>query len=197
MRTDITYSKIKNAYKKKGYKFFDGTLNINFFAIRDKSEKIDDTFDCTFGIAYQLMGGYHVNCWPGTTLPGKYWMKNFFNKAFGGAAIMVPGQYLSAFIMGKQWGKDALIQRKPIPVYRDGNKDDVYDRDPSKIMTGIFSTNIHRAGMFSKIIDKWSAGCQVFQKNDDFELFWYSLKLSADIYGKIFTYTLFTDDEVK
>ena len=50
-------------------------------------------------------------------------------------------------------------------VYRDKNKDNVYDLNDDNVHEGIFGINIHRAtakkGGKSWRVDKWSAGCQV------------------------------------
>ena len=60
--------------------------------------------------------------------------------------------------------------------------------------TGIFGINIHRANeaVASKNIDKWSAGCQVFANDADFETF-LELCKRVERQGKgwdRFTYTL-------
>ena len=192
----ISYDKIKNAYLNKGYKFFEGELNINLFAVRDVNAKADDKFDCTFGVAYEFKKMNMCETFSCTTIPGIFWLKKFFNEQWGGTAIMAEGQFRNSFVIGKQHGHDALIQCKAIPVYRDGNKDLIYDKNPSTIMKGIFSTNIHRAGTNSQIIGNWSAGCQVLQKSADMDRIIYLCRESAKIYGNVFTYTLFADDEV-
>ena len=58
----------------------------------------------------------------------------------------------------------ALVQTGKVTVYRDSNKDDLYQLNESKVDTGLFGINIHgsnKVGSSAKI-GKWSAGCQVF-----------------------------------
>jgi hypothetical protein len=53
-------------------------------------------------------------------------MANLLNPK--GAAILVPGQYCGSHAIGLHQGKyRALRQVKPLPVYRDSNKDMNYD----------------------------------------------------------------------
>ena len=47
------------------------------------------------------------------------------------------------------------------------------------------------------VINKWSAGCQVFKKIDDYNKFMELCKDSANIYGNGFTYTLITEKELR
>jgi hypothetical protein len=55
-----------------------------------------------------------------------------------------------------------------------------------------FGINIHRAESFrnNKIIDQYSAGCQVFKSADDFLVFMELCKNHAKLYGNKFSYTL-------
>ena len=58
------------------------------------------------------------------------------------------------------------------------------------IIPGSFGINIHKAGKDSKDVDQWSAGCQVFQKSDDFNEFMGLARKHKNLYGNKFTYTL-------
>jgi len=112
-----------------------------------------------------------------------------------GTAILVPGQYSQAYKLGLHRGKyEALVQAKPVKVYRDNDKDSVYDMLPSSIDTGFFGINIHKAGHDSTWVDDWSAGCQVFKRAADFEAFMSLVRKAAKIYGNLFTYTLFDNN---
>lgn len=67
-----------------------------------------------------------------------------------GTAILAPGQYQSSHKIGLHRGKyKALVQHRPVTVYRDNNKDSKYDLEPTKKDTGIFGINIHKAGQDS------------------------------------------------
>ena len=64
---------------------------------------------------------------------------------------------------------------------------------------GYFGINIHRSNPYdqSYVINKWSAGCQVFKKIEDYNKFIQLCKDSAKIYGNGFTYTLITEKELR
>ena len=49
---DLTYPQVKRLYKKKMYKFCEGTYNLNIFGIRDTCFA-DDTFNDYIGVAYE------------------------------------------------------------------------------------------------------------------------------------------------
>ena len=95
---------------------------------------------------------------------------------------------------------EALRQKKAVKVYRDGNKDDVYDFIEDDVHEGIYGINIHRAtareGGESTRVDKWSAGCQVFAANDDFKLFMEIVNKAKDAWGNSFTYTLINSEDI-
>lgn len=90
-----------------------------------------------------------------------------------GTAILKPGQYVDAYHIGYYRNTIALRQVGPVSVYRDDNLDDKIDSDYSYSMdentveTGLFGLHIHAAGGFSRYVDFWSAGCQVFQRRED------------------------------
>ena len=114
-----------------------------------------------------------------------------------GTAILKEGQYRGAYKIGYHKGKyKALCQAKPLPVYRDGNKDDKFDLNPLSIDKGIFGINIHKAGDNSTLVDGWSYGCTVFAKSLDFSSFMRLVEKSANIYGNSFTYTLINEEDL-
>ena len=133
-------------------------------------------------------------CWDATTDPGLHWIKNPLNK--DGCAILAPGQYANVYKIDKHQGKyDALCQRGgKVTVFRDGNKDDIYDHKNDQ--SGYFGINIHRSSLYNSNsnINKWSAGCQVFQDADDFDLF---MKICKESKQEWFTYTLIESKDIE
>jgi len=100
-----------------------------------------------------------------------------------------PGQYVDAYQLGLHKGQyEALVQRKPVTVYRDNDKDETAE-EQGKEDTGLFGINIHRANpnAISSLIEKWSAGCQVLNDPKDFATLIATCKASGK---KTFTYTL-------
>ena len=93
----------------------------------------------------------------------------------------------------------SLRQKSPVKVYRDNNKDGDYDLIEENIDEGIFGINIHKAGSRvegSTQIDKWSAGCQVFSKESDFNEFMDICRKASGIWGNSFTYTLIESKDI-
>ena len=85
-------------------------------------------------------------------------------------------------------------------VYRDNNRDDLYNLNQENLDEGMFGINIHRAtkyaGKKSTEIDKWSAGCQVIASNDDWVEFMKVIEKSRDVWGNSFSYTLVESKDI-
>lgn len=186
-------------FKRKGYAYFTkGAYNLNIIGVRANTNgKVTNLFDDILVLIYRTNNGilqrklYNI-----TTEPGRYYMTNGSTN-YKGTAILVPGQYKSCWKLGKHKGQyKALVQAKPVKVYRDNNKNDIYDCEPSTIDTGVFGINIHKAKGFSKQIDKWSAGCQVFANSADFALFIKICEKQNNLYGNSFTYTLIDEKDL-
>lgn len=190
-----TRNQIKEAVISNGYKWFEsGNYNLNIVGVRNSEThgKVTNKFDDCITVSYNIDGEEKFHCFSATTDPGSHWEKNLLNK--DGVAILVPNQYRSSHEIRKHQGKyEALCQKKPVKVYRDNNKDSKYDMLEENIHEGIFGINIHKAGSRingSTQIDKWSAGCQVFSKESDFNQLMDLAYKAKDLYGNSFTYTL-------
>ena len=79
--------------------------------------------------------------------------------------------------------------------YRDNNKDDVIDAEPDSITEGMYGINIHKSGVHSTQVNNWSAGCQVFSTESDFEEFISICYAARNKWGNSFTYTLIEEPE--
>ena len=197
-----TRQQIKDTVLSKGYKWFEsGNYNLNIVGVRNSETDgvVTNKFDDCLTLSYNIDGEEHFHCFQATTDPGTHWEKNLLNSK--GVAILVPGQYRGSHRIRKHRGQyDALCQQKTLPVYRDNNKDGVYDMLEENIDEGIFGINIHRAtkwaGKTSTQIDKWSAGCQVIAANDDFRLFMEIANKGKDLWGNSFTYTLIESKDI-
>ena len=173
-----SYVELENEFKGFGYQW----PTLHLIGVRSKANeknKFDDYFYLVNG---PIM--FRFTC---TTNPGTHWLKNLMNPK--GTAVLKPGQYVDSWKLGLHQGKyEALVQAKPITVYRDNNKNDLAEEN-GKEDTGMFGINIHHANAsaISSIIDKWSAGCQVLNDPKDFT----SLLAACKKSGKsAFTYTL-------
>jgi len=198
----FTREQIQKAVESKEYRWFEGgDYNLNIVGIRnsDTEGKVTNKFDDWVTLSYSVNGEMMFHCFDATTDPGSHWEKNLLNK--DGVAILVPGQYRSSHMIGLHQGKyEALRQKSSLKVYRDKDKDGVYDFLEENIKEGIYGINIHRAtsreGGKSTQIDKWSAGCQVIAANADFKLFMEVVNKSAKLYGNSFTYTLIESKDI-
>ena len=200
--SNYTRERIQATLVDKGYKYFTGgKYDVNIIGIRNSSTdgNITNKFDDTITVSYKDDANewqYHeYEC---TTDPGKYWAENVMNSE--GVAILKPGQYRGSHQIALHRGQyQALCQRKPLKVYRDNNKDGHYDLNESTVQEGIFGINIHKAGKFingSTQIDKWSAGCQVFSKESDFNEFMEIVNKAKENWGDSFTYTLIVSNDI-
>ena len=200
--SNYTRERIQATLVDKGYKYFTGgKYDVNIIGIRNSStdDSITNKFDDIMTVSYKNEKSewqYHeYKC---TTDPGKYWAENVMNH--DGVAIVKPGQYRGSHQVALHQGKyEALCQRKPLKVYRDDNRDDHYDLNENTVQEGIFGINIHKAGGRvdgSTQIDKWSAGCQVFSKESDFNEFMDVCRKASGIWGNSFTYTLIESKDI-
>ena len=196
--TKCTAYNFEKLFKEKGYAWFTkGNYNLNIVGIRsNNNNKITNQYDDILVVDYNTGTCHKRFCYTITTEPGKYYMHNLGNPK--GTAILVPGQYRGCWQLGLHKGKyKALCQNKPVKVYRDSNKNNVYDYDPNTIDEGMFGINIHKAGKFSKRVDTWSAGCQVFASETEFKSFMnYCDKQIKYGHGDTFTYTLLREEDL-
>lgn len=198
-----TREQIQAAVERKGYKYFtSGVLNVNIIGIRnsDTNGRVTNKFDDTMTISYKdndLNWIYNeYNC---TTDPGDDHVDNPMMEK--GVAILKPGQYPKSHKIRLHGGKyTALGQQNNVQVYRDANKDGVYDYNEDTVDEGLFGINIHRAtaleGKTSTYIDKWSAGCQVIASNDDWHEFLNICQEARSEWNNNFTYTLIESKDI-
>ena len=196
---DKLLEKIKSAdFSKilvnKGYAYFtNGKYNLNIIGVRRAGNKVTNQFDDYIVVEYIDMYGIKTReVFAATTDPGLSSITNPISSK--GCAILVPGQYRSSWMIGYHKGKyEALVQCKPLKVYRDNDKDNVYDLNPKTIEEGIYGINLHHAGTDSISVDKWSAGCQVIARLRDFQQL---MKTCMKQNGNTFTYTLLREEDL-
>lgn len=188
----VTPGAVALAYHKCGYPIDLSLLNI--FAIRT-ADTTSNAFNDVIGILYWRDDEWKLCICDATTDPGLVSRTNPVNKR--GTAIIVPGQYPDGWKLGKHRGKyTALVQNKPVKLYRDNNEDEKLDMDPSTIVEEMTGINIHHAtaneGGKSVQVDNWSAGCMVIAAKDDWDKF---IGIITDSKQTTFTVTLFGEQE--
>lgn len=204
MKTNL-YAKCKTCdfqkiLESKGYSYFTkGEYNLNIIGVRsDNNNAVTNLYDDFLVLLYKTSKGWTRRIFNITTEPGLRYMKNPTNSK--GVAILVPGQYKGIYKIDLHNGKyQALCQRNgPVKVYRDNNKDDVYDMYPKTTDTGMFGINIHRSNetYTRQTIDSYSAGCQVFNDPQQFLSFMNAVRKASTIWGNKFTYTLLDEKDL-
>jgi len=191
-----TKEQIEKTLKTKGYAWFEnGDYDVNIVGVRNSAtgNKVTNAFDDFLTISYKEGGQWKFHIWPATTEPGTKGVKEYHNA--DGVARLVEGQYRGSHTIRLHQGKyEALGQAKNVKVYRDANKDMVFDE--TKITEGLYGINIHKAGADSTYVENWSEGCQVFKKSADFETFMSICRKAREIHGNSFTYTLIESNDI-
>jgi hypothetical protein len=182
---------IINALRFKTYETYIRPFELNIIGIRNEST-VPNRFDDEIHIFFKNNSKLWIHyIFPATTDPGTYWLKNPMNPQ--GTAILSQGQYKDAYQVGLHRGKYyALVQRKPVTVLRDYDRNAILDFQNGRPETGMFGVNIHHASVngTTKTVDNYSAGCQVFANINDFNLFMQLCEKHKQLYGNSFTYTL-------
>ena len=191
---DITTKALIEAVEKLGHTVFKGDTkpyNLNVVGIR-AIKPATNRFNDLMCVFWKYEGQWNIYKMQCTTLPGLHWLENPMNPK--GCAILKEGQYKSTYSVDKHNGKYlALCQRlAPVTVYRDDDKDREYDMIASTEQRGMFGINIHRASAYKELerVNKNSAGCQVIQDPNEYEIHMDIVKKAAEVWGNSFTYTL-------
>lgn len=197
----FTREQVEAAIKSKRYEWFasDKDYDLNIVGIRNSTTNnvVTNRFDDWLTVSYKVGGVWQFHSWSITTDPGIKHTKDQLLST-DGVARLVPGQYRGAYQIGLHQGKyPALVQRLPVKVFRDANRDSVFDEHT--IVEGMFGINIHRASptATSTQVDGWSAGCQVFASINDYTKFMKLVNHGRETFGNKFTYTLLESKDIK
>lgn len=193
---DITTDLLIENYKKNNYILKNGVYQLNIFGIRANTPANNKFDDIVGGLRMNHGDSWEVLLCKATTDPGFYWLQNPMN--IEGTAILVPGQYIGSHKLGLHRGQyRAFVQCGKMRFYRDSNKDQKYDLEPTTIQMGVIGCNIHHAGINSTIIDKWSAACQVVAKLTEYnELIAQADDHLSENWETLFNYTLFEEGKL-
>lgn len=181
--------------RKKGFKIFKEPFHLNIWGFRTNN-KTPNTFDDEMHVflnkAPTGRPKWLYIVFKCTTDPGTFWLKNPMNSS--GTAILNPGQYVDTYAIALHQGKyKALCQRlAPVSITRDYDRDAILDFGNGSTSKGMFGINIHRASKTGStfVVDKYSAGCQVFKNASDFDFFLKLCDVHRSFHGNKFTYTL-------
>ncbi len=188
-------SQVLKIAKQKGFVIYKDPHKLNIWGFRSPNNipnAFDDEFHVFTNVGTLNKPNWYYLVFKGTTDPGTYWLRNPMNPQ--GTAILNEGQYIDAYAIGLHKGKyKALVQVGELEITRDYNRDAILDFYNGKTMRSrAFGINIHRANKVGSTyhVDKYSAGCQVFKNESDFEFFLKLCELHRQMYSNRFTYTL-------
>ena len=196
----FTRERIEQGIKDRGYVWFNGEkdFDVNIVGVRNTApgRRVTNIFDDWLTISYKEGGVWKFHQWAITTDPGTKAVRNFSNS--NGVARLVPNLYRGSHGIGLHQGKyEALRQIRPVTVWRDANRDMVFDE--TRTDTGLFGINIHRSNpkTESQFVENWSEGCQVFRRVREFNQFMNICRKAREIHGNSFTYTLLLSSDIK
>jgi len=170
---------ILHAVRRLGHEVYHDRLNI--IGVR-AVPGVQNQFDDELHIIFKDGDSFQHKVYPCTTDPGTYWLENPMN--VDGTAKLVPNQYVDAYGWGMHRGKyETLVQVGEVTVARD---DGLLD-------TGLHGVNLHHAGNDSTQVDKWSAGCTVWKRLEDWT---HAMALCKASGQEVFTYTLILSTDV-
>jgi len=196
MNLNITIEQLREAMQRKGYRFFErGDLNLNIIAVRS-ADTDSNAFNDLMLVAFKRGDKWQLKQYAMTTDPGIYYRENPMNVL--GTAVLAPGQHNGAFCIGVRKGRyPALVQARPLPVYRDNNRDAQIDFT-GELDAGWHSIQVHHAreGGTSQQVDKWSAGCQVLANFFDHNELMALCDEASEKWGPRFTYTLLDEGDL-
>ena len=181
--------------RERGYVVFQaGPYDLNVVVLR-AIPGVADAFDDLLCVAYiDDVGAWRCEAWACTADPGRPGL--LAPRRADGVAVVAAGQHRAAWCLGEHHrgrpdAYEALVPCRPIPVYRDANRDAVVDYGPATSTSS--ATNIHRASAHhrSTVVGPWSEGCVVVADPQDFARFLDLCRAQRDHgHGDRFTVTL-------
>lgn len=207
---EYTIKELFNTLDSLDYtKFEDGYYNVNIIAVRNNNTK-SDSWDDHLYVIYRAEDSKmrklfidNITTDPGLT---ELVSPSFRAAQIGGTAAIKEGQYRGAYRLGYHRNNrlhPALIQVRPVTIYRDKDRDDELDYlqgGEVAISKGLFGVNIHstRPGWDKERVYNWSAGCIVAKDFQDFQDRFISVCRKATHYwGNGFTLTLLTQEQIE
>lgn len=194
----MVLGKLRAILRHKKFALYTRPYELNIVGLRG-SNTISNRFDDEIHVFYKVKAfkwNYHV--YKATTDPGTFWLENPMQPQ--GTAILAEGQYVNAYRLGLHRGEyEALVQQKPVTIIRDYDRNAKLDFFNGTKTTGLYGIDIHRASRTgtTKTVDKYSAGCQVFENAEAFQQFLQLCERQRQLYGNNFTYTLIDFRAVK
>lgn len=189
---------LRSVWDRQDWTFFkerpNRPFNINLFGVRNPHHTHQTTgrFNDFLGVAYWNKRGVPiVSMYSATTEPGTPLIVRPVNS--NGAGSIAKGQYRGAYEIGKFNGADAFRQVGKVLVHRDNDGDRLFEfHDVVEMGWGFF---IHKRSRRAERINGnrvggSSAGCQVTEHHDDWEMLIAEGYAAREEWGSRITYTL-------
>jgi len=210
-KSKITIDKVRAICEARNWWFpAHNAIQINYncflFGVRNQNRnQSSDAFDDLIGVIYPFERKLNMELFEATTDPSvTELVKPTFTEAQrNGTAIIAEGQYRGVYQIGHHgvgsWRHRALVQVRPIKIYRDSNRDQTLDLEPERTTEGLYGVNLHMAHPRAVIqrIQGYSAGCQVIQDPADYQRLMYILGMQQVTFAQMqlrggdrFSYTL-------
>ncbi len=204
---ELTLESLIDIMNQKNYPLFEKKdYNINTIGVRstlndESGEESFDRFNDRICVFYKVNKNWVLYTYQATTVPGRFYLQNPMMPDFG-AAILVPGFYQGAYVLGYHFSKPALQQVGKLKLFRDKNQNAVFDLDINSIQEVDWAgINIHYSVDRLKSIGKWSAGCQVLRYGPESPKYREFIKhyRQAITYGwrNVFSYGLVLEEDIK
>jgi hypothetical protein len=157
-----TYDAVAQLLTDRGYPLFTGgkAPNLTLVLLRSLPGK-PNSYDDLLCALYEGK----IEAFRCTADPGLFYLNNPMRPT--GTAVLAHDQHIkAAFQMGTHKGiYPCLTQTRPLPVWRDANKDGVVDYG-GKLYTDSQGIQIHAGGKLENNVGKYSAGCVALRLED-------------------------------
>ena len=188
-------SDILTVMEDKGYPIWDDSRGYDLNLVGVRTADVEEgTFNDYMGCFYKQHGSWVYMMFPATTDPGINMLMEPMNEK--GAAILHEGYHKGMWTLGMHRGAyPAFVQYKPVPVYRDNNKDGILDFDVP-VDEGVHGINGHRAhsGKLLEMVGPYGAGCQVVQAAEHLGFLVKVAQKAVPIYGPTYGYALLDEE---
>ena len=195
------YDNFKQIFSDFGYVWSD---ILNIVGVRNTLSAVSNKFNDALWVFYKDETGKKIaKSYTATTVPG-FWLDKGTEHSFykPGIAIMKPGQYIDAYIIGIHGGKyEAIVNHGTTApsFYRDYNQDANLDLLANTLVNNKYvGLNIHstKDGGGGDNVFNWSEGCQVLQNWNNFQELMQFADSGKARGMKYFSYTLFNDIDI-
>jgi hypothetical protein len=148
---------LRTLLAQHGHVVFRGPYNLTLGVLRASPGTLDRFDDLFYALHEDERGVWRLPTWACTADPGRPAV--IAPRRASGVAILCTGQHRGAYEIGTHRGEyRCLVPTRPLPCWRDGNRDEVLDYAGKRFESSLLQ--IHRgAATADRPVGLWSAGC--------------------------------------